>query len=125
MQNNNITHITEAKRYISNAKEILKEKAKKKDGYYTDAKYVKLAGHAAYTGVLVALDGVFGKKEKGRKGIEWYKNHIAKEYKKLLYPFLSVYDTLHLSMGYDGNPSEKVARAGIENAEQIIKALEN
>ncbi len=59
-------HIEEAKRYISNAKEILREKANKQDGYYTDSKYIKIAGDTAYKGVLVALDGVFVKKGKGR-----------------------------------------------------------
>ena len=44
----------EAMRYIDNAKEILREKAKKEDGLYQDKKYVKMAGHTAYSGVLLA-----------------------------------------------------------------------
>ena len=115
-------HIKEAKRYIANAKEILSEKAKKVDGYYSDPKYVKMAGHTAYTGVLVALDGAFGKKTKGRKDIDWYKNNIAKTNKKLIPTLLSVYDILHLSLGYDGNLNAKVAASGFEEAEKIIKA---
>ena len=35
--------INEAKRYIDNAKQILKEKAHKEDGLYSDKKYVKMA----------------------------------------------------------------------------------
>ncbi len=116
-------HIKEAKRYIANAKEILREKAKKQDGYYTDAKYVKMAGHTAYTGVLVALDGAFNKKIKGRKDVEWYKNNLSKDYKKLLYPFLNVYEILHLTMAYDGHASYKIAQAGFEDAEKIINAV--
>ncbi len=65
--------ILEARRYLDNAKELLSEKARKDEGYYQDTKYVKLAGHAAYTGVLVALDGILGKKGKGRKDVDWYK----------------------------------------------------
>ncbi|HRN48702.1 MAG TPA: DUF5618 family protein [Niabella sp.] len=116
-------HIKEAERFIANAKEILTRKAKKKDGYYTDAKYVKMAGHTAYTGVLVALDGALGIKTKGRKTVDWYKQNIAKKHKKLLYPFLAVYDTLHLSMGYDGNPNAAIAQSGLSDAEKIINAL--
>ncbi len=116
-------HIQEAKRYIANAKEILKEKAKKQDGFYTDPKYVKLAGHAAYTGLLVALDGAFGKKTKGRKDIDWYRDNMAKTNKKLLPVLSSAYEILHLFMGYDGVKDIRVSSAGIENAEKIINAV--
>ena len=116
-------HIKEAKRYINNAKDILKEKAKKEDGFYSDAKYVKMAGHTAYSGVLVALDGVYGTKAKGRKDVDWYKQNIAKNYKKLLPLFLAIYDTLHLSLGYDGNPDAKVAQSGLINAEKLMGAF--
>lgn len=63
-------HIIEAKRYLANAKEILREKAGKEDGFYQDRKYVKLAGHAAYSGVLVAIDGLLRVKKKGRKSVD-------------------------------------------------------
>jgi hypothetical protein len=63
-------NIIEAKRYISNAKEILKEKAIKEDGFYKDRKYVKMAGHTAYAGVLVALDSILGDKRQ-RHGKVW------------------------------------------------------
>ena len=45
-------HITEACRYLDNAKEILKEKAQKEDRYYKDVKYVKMAGNTAYNRVF-------------------------------------------------------------------------
>ena len=60
-------HIIEAHRYLENAKEILRDKAQKEDGLYKDEKYVKMAGNTAYSGLLVALDGLFGIKKKGRK----------------------------------------------------------
>lgn len=59
--------IIEAKRYMNNAREILREKALKEDGYYQDSKYVKMAGHTAYTGILIALDGFLEKKGKAEK----------------------------------------------------------
>ena len=102
----------------------MSEKAGKEDGYYQDTKYVKLAGHAAYAGILVALDAYLGKKIKGRKHVDWYKEQLSVLDKKLLTSFVAAYDTLHLSMSYDGNPSAKVAKAGLEDAESIINWIE-
>ncbi|AQG80736.1 DUF5618 family protein [Spirosoma montaniterrae] len=116
--------IQEAKRYIDNARDLLREKAKKEDGYYQDTKYVKMAGHTAYSGVLVALDTLLGIKKKGRKDVEWYKQQLAQMDRKVLSAFHSAYDTLHLSMSYDGNPSVKVAQSGLEDAEMIINWVE-
>ena len=79
-----------------------------------------MAGHTAYAGVLVALDGLLGKKGKGRKDVDWYKQHLAKLDKRILNSFVGVYDTLHLSMSYDGNPLASVATAGLQEAETII-----
>jgi hypothetical protein len=119
--------IVEAHRYIDNAKEILSTKAKKEDGYFQDKKYVKMAGHTAYSGVLVALDGLLtsGEKKKTRKSVEWYQSELAKLDRKITSKFASVYDTLHLSMGYDGNPNAKVAKAGLDDAEEIIDWVQN
>lgn len=117
--------IQEARRYVDNAKEILSEKGKKEDGYYQDRKYVKLAGHAAYSGVLVALDGLFAVKNKRRKSVEWYQEQLGKVDRKALNSFNAAYDTLHLAMGYDGNLTAKVSAAGIEMAEYLIEWAEN
>jgi hypothetical protein len=46
----------EAVRYMANAVDILKTKARKKDRYYEDEKYVRMACGTAYNGVLLALD---------------------------------------------------------------------
>jgi hypothetical protein len=116
--------VQEAKRYLNNAREILREKARKEDGYYQDKKYVKLAGHAAYTGVLVALDALFDEKSKKRKDVDWYKERLSKMDKKVLNAFNGAYDTLHLAMGYDGNPISDVSKAGLEAAESIINWVE-
>jgi hypothetical protein len=111
----------EAMRYIDNAKDILSQKAKKEDGYYQDKKYVKMAGHTAYSGVLVALDDLLGTKKKGRKSVEWYKAELTKLDKKLTSSFDSVYEILHLSLGYDGATNVKLAQLGFEEAENVIK----
>ena len=116
--------ITEARRYLDNAKEILREKAKKEDGYYQDSKYVKMAGHTAYVGVLVALDNLFGKKIKGRKDVDWYKSNLAKTDKKILNAFLSAYELLHLAMAYDGIQDAEIAQTAFTRAESIINWAE-
>ncbi len=112
--------ITEARRYLDNAKEILREKAGKEDGFYQDAKYVKMAGHTAYTGVLVALDGLFGEKAKGRKDVDWYKKNLAKSDKKALNTFATAYELLHLNMAYDGILDTEVIQTAFKRAETII-----
>ena len=117
-------YILEARRYIDNAKEILRDKAKKEDGYYTNSKYVKMAGHTAYTGVLVALDGKFGRKGRRRKDIDWYRQETKKWNVKLLPILNSTYEILHLFLGYDGTKDSRIAKIGIENAERIISAAE-
>jgi hypothetical protein len=120
----NLTAIEDARRYIANAKDILSEKAQKEDGYYQDMKYVKMAGHTAYAGVLVALDELLGKKQKGRKSVEWYEKELRGMDKKVTNAFDSVYKTLHLSMSYDGNLNAKIASAGLEDANKIIDWVE-
>ena len=119
-----MNNIVEAHRYLNNAKDILKEKALKEDGMYKDRKYVKMAGHTAYSGVLVALDGLLGIKKKGRKSVLWYQEELSKLDKKVLNTFNIVYDTLHLSMAYDGNLSVVIANEGLSQAEKIINWVE-
>jgi len=106
-----MNHILQSRRYIDNAKEILRDKANKLDGYYQDAKYVKMAGNTAYNGILVALDSFLGVKKKGRKSIDWYKEEIGVIDKKILSTLKSAYDILHLLMGYDGTLSVEVANS--------------
>ena len=115
--------IEEAKRYLNNAKEILREKARKEDGYYLDRKYVKLAGHAAYSGVLVALDSILEEK-KGRKSVEWYQENLRKMDRKALDTFNYAYDILHLSMAYDGVLNANVSKEGLKEAEALINWVE-
>ncbi|SDD97574.1 hypothetical protein SAMN04487996_10318 [Dyadobacter soli] len=116
----NVSTIEEARRYLTNAKQILREKAIKEDNLYKDKKYVKMAGHTAYIGVLEALDVVFGNKKKGRKSVDWYRDELSAVDKKMLTLFIEAYNTLHLAMSYDGNLLAGVSREGLAAAEQII-----
>lgn len=116
--------VKEAKRYLKNARTILSEKAHKENGYYQDRKYMRMAGNTAYNGVLVALDSILEEKKKGRKDVKWYKQHLAKMDKRLLDTFVSVYDTLHLAVGYDGNLDSEVVQTGLKRADSIIDWVE-
>ena len=116
--------VIEAKRYLNNAKEILREKGAKEEGHYRDAKYVKMAGHTAYTGVLFILDHYFGKKTKGRKDVDWYRINLSKEDRKILDSFETVYEQLHLVMAYDGAGNAEVVKIGFREAERIIDWVE-
>lgn len=117
--------ISEARRHLANAKEILSEKARKEDGYYQDKKYVKMAGHTAYTGVLLALDSLLGNKKKSsRKSVEWYQVELSTMDRKITKSFAGVYEILHLAMGYEGAGNTKVAAIGLKEAENIINWTE-
>ena len=120
--------IEEAKRYLQNAKDILKEKAGKDGEYYTDAKYVRMAGDTAWKGCLIALEAVFEVKQtmpkNKRVSIDDYKDKVARRDKKFLTVVLEGYQTLHLYMGYDGTKVYKTCAGGMETAERIIQWCE-
>ena len=121
--------ITEARRYVANAAETIK-----KADYdpstktYQDSKYVKMAGNTLWNGCLIALDAAFEIRDKIKKGqrpdIDKYKEAAAKRDRKLLAYLNAGYDTMHLSMGYDGNKSKKVCDSGFETANAIIDRCE-
>lgn len=113
--------ISEARRYLENAKTILSEKARKEDSHYLDKKYIKMAGHTAYSGVLVALDALLSdKKKKTRKSVEWYQKEISSLDRKITTSFADVNEILHLSMSYDGILNAAVIAIGMQQAEKII-----
>jgi len=115
-------HITDARRYLKNARDILKNKAGNGvPGYYADAKYVKMACHTAWSGVLVAMDAKVPEPPKGtRKSVETYKKYLTVRNRKILNDFVAAYQHLHLWGGYDGNLYKKTTQAGLELAENII-----
>jgi len=117
--------INEARRHIDNAKGFLKNNARKQDGLFQDAKYVKIARHTAYTGILLALNELLGdKRKKTRKSAEWYQKELSSLDKKITSNFATAYEILHLAMGYDGTKSVKIANLGLEEAEKIIDWVE-
>lgn len=114
--------IEEARRYVVNAEEVI-EKANYDPelNRYSDGKYVKMAGNTLWNGCLIVLDALFGlSKRKGRPDIGKYKDAARKRDRRLLASIVDGYDTMHLSMGYDGNKSKKVCDSGFEYANAII-----
>ena len=88
---------------------------------YMDSKYIKMAGDTLWKGCLIALDAVLNvRKGKGRPSIEKYKDAAGKRDRKLLAAIVGGYDTMHLTMGYDGTRLKKVCDAGFEAANTII-----
>ena len=116
--------IREAERYLQNARQILSEKAEKDGDYYNDTKYVKMAGNTAWNGVLIALDAVLSVRKNLKKGqrpeFKDYQEAIAKKDNKMARPLLGAYESLHKTMGYDGNPVYKVVQSSLEQANIII-----
>ena len=104
--------IEEAERYVENAKSTLRTNGEldTETRLYGDKKYVRAAGHYLWNAVLIVLDAVFQVKTKTRPhpDIKDYKEAIAQRDKKLLQFVNAGYDTMHITMGYDGNQSKKL-----------------
>jgi len=116
--------IKEAERYLDNARQILSEKAEKEGDYYSDRKYVKMAGNTAWSGVLVALDAVTDVRSNLKKGqrldFQDYQNAVAKVDRKMNSPLLAAYDSLHKTLGYDGNLRYKIVQDSLEQGKDVI-----
>ena len=99
--------IKEARRYVDNAETVLKENGRynKELKQYEDDKYVRAAGHYLWHSVLLALDAVFHVRadRRTRVDVNDYYDAVGKRDKKLLALVNSGYNTMHLSMDYDGN----------------------
>ncbi|MBO4574188.1 MAG: DUF5618 family protein [Bacteroidales bacterium] len=120
--------IAEARRYVENAHKTLNENGELdvETRVYQDEKYVRAAGNYLWLGVLMALDAVFHVRadRRTRVDIKDYQEAVSKRDKKLLGLVNSGYETLHLSMTYDGNHSKDVSDAGFRLANNIIDRCE-
>jgi hypothetical protein len=119
-----VNPIKEAERYMDNARTFLSEKAGKDGNYYTDDKYVRIAGHTAWCGVLVALEAVFNIKSKLKKDqrpdFQDYHTAVAKRDKKMHALLLAAYDSLHKTMGYDGNLNYPIVQNALSTGRDVI-----
>ena len=116
--------ITEARRYVDNADKVLRENGcyNKELKLYEDDKYVRAAGHYLWHSVLLALDAVFHvrKDRRTRVDVNDYYDAVGKRDRKLLALVNSGYNTMHLSMDYDGNSRKNVCDDGFALANDII-----
>ena len=127
--------ISEARRYVANAQDALRNHGKlnAETGRYEDPKYVKAAGHYLWSGVLIALEGVFHveaekKKCKGkdnRVSVDDYTAVVSQRDQILLGWVTDGYQIMHLSMGYDGIQSKNVCMEGVFIANNIINRCES
>ena len=120
--------VTEARRYVENAKDLLKEHGQLdyETQLYHDRKYVRMAGNTLWNGVLLVVDAMFHVKNGSRlhPDVNDYRNDIGKRDRKLLALFNAGYETMHVTMGYDGNPGKNVCNEGIRLANDIIDRCE-
>ena len=120
--------IAEARRYVENAKETLREKGELdvETRLYQDDKYVRAAGNYLWLGVLKALDAVFDVRtdHRTRVNVNNYLEAIGKRDRKLLCLVDDGYKVMHLSMNYDGVQSKDLCDMGFRLATQIIDRCE-
>ncbi|MEK7845532.1 MAG: DUF5618 family protein [Nitrospinota bacterium] len=120
--------MSEAIRYLSNAKEIL-NKARIEDNRYADVKYVKSACGVAYLGVLRAIDEYLQKKGQLEKElpklIEAYREALRKYLSihngKLLKEFDALYHELHIAGYYRGDLRRvDTVKSALKGAKEFI-----
>ena len=120
--------VSESRRYVENAETTLRENGKydPETGCYMDSKYVKAAGHYLWSAVLLILDAVFNVKtgKQPHPDIKDFRNIIVKRDKKLLTLVNTAYETMHITMGYDGNQRKAICNEGIKLANEIIDRCE-
>ena len=120
--------IAEARRYVENAKETLKEKGELdvEMNRYEDEKYVRAAGNYLWRGVLQALDAVFHVRSDRRKkvNIDDYLDVIGNTNEKLKGLVDTGYYIMYVYMAYDGMRLKDISDIGFNIATQIIDRCE-
>lgn len=115
----------ESMRYINNAHEILKEKGEKENGSYHDKKYIRMACHTAYLGMLESLGTLMNLPKSKRMNILILRNYLSAENKKMLDELNNAYGVLHLYGGYDGLGKQEILSSGFNSAIKIINWVNN
>jgi hypothetical protein len=120
--------VAEARRYVENAETVLSEKGKydPETGCYMDPKYVKAAGHYLWSAVLLILDAIFHVKNKKQPhpDIIDFRIAIGNRDRKLLTLVNVAYQTMHITLGCDGNPRKAICSEGVKLANEIIHRCE-
>ncbi len=127
-----------AKRYLQNAKDMLRMAGINKEiGFYEDVKYVSAASGTAYLAALEALRALLMEKmgwdsdgvKKRTKDIGSYRKalkslSIGKDRDALLYLLRDVYNILHLGGYYRELQDKKAIDSGFEKVAKIIQIVE-
>lgn len=119
--------IKEAYRYLDNADKLLKENTTVDNlGHYSDPKYVKMAGHTAYTAMLVALEPLLPSlKKDARRNMKMYQNILLKKARNYAKVFDSAYQEAHLNMSYDGDTNTRLKKSAWHQIKTIIEWADN
>lgn len=116
--------VTEARRYVENAKKLLKDHGQLdyETQLYQDRKYIRMAGNTLWNGVLLILDAVFHVKtlDRPHPDIIDYKDAVSNRDGKLLKLVVTGYETMHISMGHDGIQAKETSACGLRLANEII-----
>jgi hypothetical protein len=109
--------LSNAQKILIKAKRILAENAGRDGNYYTDKKYVSMAGRTAWQGVIVGLNECLKIQEKS--GLKVYQK-ILSQNPYFLEIFNNAYDTLCNALGNDGNLNVIIVDEGLKMARELI-----
>lgn len=112
--------LKDAQHWIDRAYYTLDYKATRKNGYYTNRKWVRLAGRQAYQGLQVSLTTLLGKPAKGQSTHAYYRDQLTVDYPELVEPYRAVYAELVQRMGHQGHRRVRLAQAMLANAESLV-----
>jgi hypothetical protein len=122
--------ISEAKRYLKNAKEILSKTEIEYGKIYKDPKATREAAGIAYLAALLAIDGYLiskgTPKDKLPTSIDGYMDAVRKIPRngKLMANLITAHQNLHVFAYYRGGVNVDMIKAGIKSVEEIINILE-
>jgi hypothetical protein len=122
--------ISEAKRFLKNAKEILSKTEIEYGKIYKDPKATREAAGIAYLAALLAIDGYLiskgTPKDKLPTSIDGYMDAVRKIPRngKLMANLITAYQNLHILAYYRGGVNVDMIKAGLKSVEEIINILE-
>jgi hypothetical protein len=122
--------ISEAKRFLKNAKEILSKTEIEYGKIYKDPKATREAAGIAYLAALLAIDGYLiskgTPKDKLPISIDGYMDAVRKIPRngKLIANLITAYQNLHVFAYYRSGVNVDMIKAGIKSVEEIINILE-
>jgi hypothetical protein len=122
--------ISEAKRFLKNAKEILSKTEIEYGKIYKDPKATREAAGIAYLAALLAIDGYLiskgTPKDKLPTSIDGYMDAVRKIPRngKLMANLITAYQNLHVFAYYRSGVNVDMIKAGLKSVEEIINILE-